>query len=154
MTDAAFLKTFDLFNGLMAPQLQVLADVCHEVTLNRGETILNESGATDDVYMIVRGEVEVVLGAQGAEAHIPNPPSPLSVGRLGAGQTFGEMALVDQGPRSATVRCVADATQLLVMSRNDFIRLCEEDHSLGYVVMRNIAADLAFKLRTRNLARI
>jgi CRP/FNR family transcriptional regulator, cyclic AMP receptor protein len=158
LTDAAFLSKFDLFNGLTPSQLQAVTTVCREVAMNRGDTILNESGATNDVYMIVQGEVEVVLGvqgAQGAELHPSSrPASPVSVGRLGAGQMFGEMALVDQGPRSATVRCVADATRLLAMQRGDFIRLCEEDHLLGYVVMRNIAADLAFKLRTRNLARI
>jgi CRP-like cAMP-binding protein len=56
------------------------------------------------------------------------------------------------GPRSATVRCSADASQLYVLRRNDFIRLCEQDTDIGYKVMRNLAADLSFKLRHRNLS--
>jgi CRP/FNR family transcriptional regulator, cyclic AMP receptor protein len=154
MTDAMFLKKFDVFNGLTAQQLQALAIICREVTMNQDDTILGEDRLSYEVYMIVQGEVEVLLGVHDGESHLSNHPGPLSLGRLGAGQMFGEMALVDQGPRSATVRCVADSTRLLAMQRSDFMRLCEEDHLLGYVVMRNIAADLAFKLRTRNLARI
>jgi CRP/FNR family transcriptional regulator, cyclic AMP receptor protein len=154
MTDGAFLMKFDLFNGLTAQQLQSLAAVCHEVTMNQGDTILDEDRVSYEVYMIVHGEVEVLLGMHNGEARLSNYPGPQSVGRLGAGQMFGEMALVDQGPRSATVRCVVDSTRLLAMQRSDFVRLCEQDHLLGYVVMRNIAADLAFKIRTRNLARI
>jgi CRP/FNR family transcriptional regulator, cyclic AMP receptor protein len=153
MTEAALLKTLDLFNGLTLQQLQALAAICRESTMRQGETVLDEDRASDEMYIIATGEVEVLLGVHG-EPHLSSSAGPVSVGRLGAGQVFGEMALVDQGPRSATVRCVADTTRLLTLQRSDFIRLCEQDHHLGYVVMRNIAADLAFKLRTRNLARI
>ncbi len=75
-----------------------------------------------------------------------------AVVQLGDGQIVGEMALVDRGPRSATVRVVSDGAVLQVISAGDFLRLCDEDHQLGYLVMRNMAADLSFKLRHRNLA--
>jgi CRP-like cAMP-binding protein len=61
------------------------------------------------------------------------------------------MALVDQGPRSATVRSISDNTVVLAIDRQGFVDLCERDNHLGYVVMRNMAADLSFKLRHRNL---
>jgi len=64
---------------------------------------------------------------------------------------FGEMALVDRGARSATVRCVEDGTVLYVIPRKDFWALCDNDHHIGFIVMRNIAFDLSFKLRHRNL---
>ncbi|GAG41297.1 unnamed protein product, partial [marine sediment metagenome] len=47
---------------------------------------------------------------------------------------------------------VADGTVLYAISRDDFIELCDEDTRIGYVIMRNIAADLSFKLRHYNLA--
>ena len=156
MTDAAFLKTLDLFNGLTLQQLQALAAICRELVIRQGETVLDEDRVDrtgDEMYIIAAGEVEVLLGVHG-EPRASSVSGPVSIRRLGAGQVFGEIALVDQGPRSATVRCVADITRLLTLQRGDFIRLCEQDHCLGYVVMRNIAADLAFKLRTRNLAGI
>jgi CRP-like cAMP-binding protein len=61
------------------------------------------------------------------------------------------MALVDRGPRSATVRAISKETIVQVISRDDFEELCEKNHHLGYVVMRNIAADLSFKLRHQHL---
>ena len=62
------------------------------------------------------------------------------------------MALVDHGPRSATVRALTDNTVVQIVNREDFVRLCDGNHHMGYVVMRNMAADLSFKLRHRNLA--
>jgi CRP/FNR family cyclic AMP-dependent transcriptional regulator len=49
------------------------------------------------------------------------------------------------------VRCVEDGTVLYVIPSEGFSSLCESDHHIGYLVMRNIAADLSFKLRHRNL---
>ena len=89
--------------------------------------------------------MEVVLGT-------PSMPGPMPIVHLGKGQIFGEVALVDRGLRSATVNTVADGTVLYAISRDDFIELCDEDTRIGYVIMRNIAADLSFKLRHYNLA--
>jgi CRP-like cAMP-binding protein len=61
------------------------------------------------------------------------------------------MALIDRGERSATIRALEDGTELFVIPREDFWTLCDADHHIGYIVMRNIAFDLSFKLRHRNL---
>jgi CRP-like cAMP-binding protein len=61
------------------------------------------------------------------------------------------MALIDRGPRSATVRCVSDTCLLLVIEHTAFEALCAADQQVGLVVYRNLAADLAFKLRHRHL---
>ena len=74
---------------------------------------------------------------------------PLQV-TLGQGQSFGEMGLVDRGPRSATVRADSD-TDLYAINCEQFLELCELLPQLGFQVMLNIAADLSFKLRHRNL---
>jgi CRP-like cAMP-binding protein len=71
---------------------------------------------------------------------------------LGRGQIFGEMALVDHGPRSATVRAVTNGTILQAIRRQEFNRLCEANHHLGFIVMRNMASDLSFKVRHRHMA--
>jgi CRP-like cAMP-binding protein len=62
------------------------------------------------------------------------------------------MSLIDSGLRSATVRCTSDGSELYVIRRDDFVELCEQDTDIGYIVMRNLAAELSFKLRHRNLA--
>jgi CRP-like cAMP-binding protein len=70
---------------------------------------------------------------------------------LGPGQIIGEMALVDQGPRSASVRATSNPTVVQAIQRADLDALCQQETRIGYVIMRNLAADLSFKMRHRNL---
>ncbi len=152
MVPVEFLKKIALLNGLSDEEIAQVAEVCRETVVNRGDVILEENAPSDAMYIIHEGMVEVILepGKVTPEALAAPAPTPLLA--LGRGQVFGEMGLVDRGARSATVRCAADNTRLLVIRRDDFLRLCEEDTRIGYVVMRNIAKDLSFKLRVRNLA--
>ena len=73
---------------------------------------------------------------------------------LGKGQVIGEMALIDQGYRSASVRATSKGAKLYKIESEDFYKVCEENNHIGFVVMRNLAIDIAFKLRHRNLAEL
>jgi CRP-like cAMP-binding protein len=92
-----------------------------------------------------------VLVSRGTIPDVPGPPQMKPIVELGPGQSFGEMALIDRGVRSATVRCVQDGTSLYVIPRQALLALCDRDPQIGYMLMRNIASDLSFKLRHRNL---
>ncbi|RME33253.1 MAG: cyclic nucleotide-binding domain-containing protein [Thermoflexia bacterium] len=144
------LKGSDLFCDLADEDIQRLAAIGHWATYNAGETIIQEGDPSEELYLIEKGMVEVVV-PRGTVPDIPGPPEPQTVVRLGEGQMFGEMGLVDQGRRSATVRALVDGTTVFVIPREAFLNLCESCHSIGYIVMRNIARDLSFKLRHRNL---
>ena len=61
------------------------------------------------------------------------------------------MALLDQGARSASVIAIEDGTTVYGISSQDFMNLCKTDTAIGYVMMRNMALDLSFKLRHKNL---
>jgi CRP-like cAMP-binding protein len=69
---------------------------------------------------------------------------------LYGGQSFGEMVLLGGATRSATVTCV-DACVFLVIKERDFASLCDRNPRIGYTVMRNMASDLSYKLRSSNL---
>jgi CRP-like cAMP-binding protein len=139
------LRRAELFEGLTPKEFQKISALCREQRCLAGETITRQGAGGDSLYVVCDGFVEVSLSG-------PEPDmTPRTVVHLGRGQIFGEMALVDQGPRSATVRSITDHTVVQAIDRQAFMRLCEEDHHLGYVVMRNMAADLSFKLRHRNL---
>lgn len=143
------LKGVELFEGLTDEQLARLGALCVERTYRKGETIFAQ-GEPGDIMGIVRdGFVEVVVGPEGSESGLP----PKTVVNLGAGQVFGEMALVDRGARSATVRAVTDPTVVNMIEREAFTQLCESDTQIGYIVMRNMSADLSFKVRHRHLSR-
>lgn len=145
MTDIKpFLRKFDLFNGLNDEQIGRVAAICHEVTYQAGETILEKNSPSDESYLIRSGAVEVILSPEDSESG-----TDFTQVTLGQGQTFGEMALLDRGARSATVRCAANNSQFYTFNRDEFLRLCEEDTHIGYIVMRNMAVDISFKLRHR-----
>ena len=150
MSVTELLQRSELFSGLEFEQIEQIAALGREVVYKAGDTIIRENEPSDEMYVIRSGMVEVLV-SKGVIPDVPGPPQLTSLVRLGRGQLFGEMALVDRGARSATVRCVENDTMLIRIPRRAFWSLCDSDHHIGYVVMRNIAADLSFKLRHRNL---
>lgn len=145
MKSTELLARVELFDGLSETEIDALAQVCRELTFASGEEITSQGQPGDELFIVMDGFVEVNRSLPTGE----EPPRTMV--RLGTGQIFGEMALVDHGLRSATVIAASDETCVLVIHRQDFERLCETNHHLGYIIMRNIAADLSFKVRHLNL---
>ena len=148
-----YLRQSELFAGLPDAKIQQIIAIGKEKTFNSGETIIAEGDPSNDMYLVEEGMVEVLVKS-GTIPDSPGPPELTPVVQLGQGQLFGEMALVDMGARSATIRAISDDTRIFVVPRDAFWSLCETDHHIGYIVMRNIALDLSFKLRHRNLPRL
>jgi len=143
-----FLKRLDMFNGLSDEQLSKVAALCTELSYKPGDIILNIRDIADNFNLIRVGTVQIITNPDVLETKPELADSVLVT--LGEGQSFGEMGLVDRGARSATVRAVSD-TEVYAINCGEFLALCHEDTYLGFLVMRNIAADLSFKLRYRNL---
>ncbi|HHH40795.1 MAG TPA: cyclic nucleotide-binding domain-containing protein [Chloroflexi bacterium] len=90
------LKQADIFYDLSDTQLQMVASLCGERHCKMGETIFEEQSASDDLYVIARGEVDIlinpgIVGAQPAQAE------PVTIATLRSGQIFGEIALWTRG---------------------------------------------------------
>jgi CRP-like cAMP-binding protein len=147
MDTIELLKGVDIFEGLSDQELQRIAGICREARYAKGQTVTAQGEEGDELYIVRDGLVEVLVSEAGESGL-----SPRTVVNLGTGQVVGEMALVDRGPRSATVRCVTDAV-MNVIERDAFEALCQSDAHTGMVVYRNLAADLSFKLRHRHLSR-
>ena len=139
------LQGVDLFEGLSTEELEKVAAICSKRYYRLGDVITRQGEPGDELYIITDGFVEVVLGGRSSG-------SARVVVSLGSGQITGEMALLDQGPRSATIRAASDPTAVQVIKRPGFEKLCQDNTHIGYIVMRNLAADLSFKLRHRNLS--
>jgi CRP-like cAMP-binding protein len=73
------------------------------------------------------------------------------IATLRRGQNFGEVALVDEGLRSASACASQNDTRLLIIQRDKLIMLCDTYPQLGYRLMYNLAADLAMKMRNTDL---
>lgn len=139
------LGRVELFEGLSPDDLEAVAKICHPRAFRAGDVITRQGDQGSELFIVSEGLVEVVRDNPG------DPNAPHAVVNLGRGQIFGEMSLVDRGPRSASVRSVGDDTLVQVLRGEEFDRLCRDNLRVGYVVMRNMAADLSFKLRHRHL---
>lgn len=95
------------------------------VAFKAGDTILSEGDDGDTAFFIVTGTVEILVG-KGASAR--------SVGTLGTGEVFGEMCLIEPGPRSATVRALTDS-ECLASSYQEFIDAIEAhpERAVGFM---------------------
>ncbi len=142
MSVADLLKETALFSGLSDDELGAVVNLCVERSFPAGSIVIRQGDVGDEMFIIQEGQIEIVVVGSRPE---------LRVVVLGKGQILGEMSLLDMGFRSATARTAMAAT-LQVIKQADFTALCEQDYRIGYAVMRNLAADLSFKLRHRNLA--
>jgi CRP/FNR family cyclic AMP-dependent transcriptional regulator len=137
------LRSVEIFAGLSGEQLSTLANIFTTHQLKEGEVLFSQGDEASDLFLVSEGFVEVVREAtEEAEGKV--------IVNLGPGQSVGEMALVDRGTRSATIRAVTDDTVVVSMSSDNFEKFCEENTEIGYRIMRNIAADLSFRLRRRD----
>jgi CRP/FNR family cyclic AMP-dependent transcriptional regulator len=133
-----------IFSGLSQDDLEGIAKLCQQRVYNQNDVILSEGEGSNELFVIGQGMVEVSISMSGETSN------PLM--NLGVGQVVGEMALVDRGARSATVRAMKDETVLYVIPHKVFHQLCEKDNHIGFIVMRNLAAEMSLKLRYRNIA--
>ncbi|MCA9934918.1 MAG: cyclic nucleotide-binding domain-containing protein [Ardenticatenaceae bacterium] len=138
-------KRVQLFNGLTEAELADVAAICREVIVAPGEQIIAQNTTGSEMYVVAEGAADVYI--QGLE-------DSRSLVVLGKGQVIGEMALIDQGYRSASVRATKEGATLYLIESGDFYRLCQENYHIGYVAMRNMSIDLSFKLRHRNLTEL
>jgi CRP-like cAMP-binding protein len=151
MSIQSTLALSEFFYGLSDAHLDLIAGACELETYQKGQVLIQESERSDELYVIGDGAVEILINP----ALVADQEQALEhvvVAELRQGQAFGEMSLVDQGIRSATVRVSEDNTSVLRLSRTRLMKLCDEHTDLGYSLMKNLAIDLATKMRNTDLS--
>ena len=143
------LKQADIFDGLTATQMELIGSICSEKQYNSGDTLFKENTPGDGLYVIVNGSVEIQVDPSLVAGHHVGDPYTLAT--LRRGQSFGEISMVDEGYRSASARVVQYDTRLIHIPREALMLLCDTYPALGYRLMRNLAADLAMKIRSTDL---
>ncbi len=137
------LRSVELFEGLTDDDLTEIAAICAQRQFKDGDVLAKQGDVGSELFIVSAGLVEVAVRERTVARVVVN---------LGVGQLIGEMSLVDGGPRSATVKVIHDPTTVQVIQHDEFQALCQRNTRIGYLVMLNIAADLSFKLRHRNLS--
>lgn len=97
-----------------------------------GETIIEAGEEGDSAFVVVSGAVEVIVGRR---------DSAQVVGVLHTGEVFGEMCLIEPGPRSATIKASED-TECLVVSYEEFISAIEDNPSRAVAFMKTLVRRL------------
>jgi CRP/FNR family transcriptional regulator, cyclic AMP receptor protein len=145
------LKQADILADLSNSQIELFAAICQEKAFNAGTTIVREGSNSSDIYILVDGHVYVEVNP-GLVSKQPDMNSQsVVIATLWRGQSFGEMALVDEGLRSASIRTGENGCKVICTSREQLLALCEKYPQLGFRLMYNLAADLALKIRTTDI---
>ncbi|HEY3612163.1 MAG TPA: cyclic nucleotide-binding domain-containing protein [Gaiellales bacterium] len=121
------LEQVPLFSGLSKRHLGRVASVVAHRHCVAGETLVQAGTAGDAFYVVLDGEAAV---------DVPSGPIPLA-----AGTFFGEMAIIDGAPRSATVTAVSDMV-LLVIARDRFLALLESEPTVALALLTTLAGRL------------
>jgi CRP-like cAMP-binding protein len=140
------LRRVEIFGSLTDEDMLQLASLCRVQKTGANQAVFNEGDDGDELMIIMEGCVRVSLMTRSSQGAM----TPSTINMLYSGQSFGEMVLLGGATRSATVTCV-DPCVFLVIQEREFAALCEKNPRIGYKVMRNLASDLSYKLRSSNL---
>jgi CRP/FNR family transcriptional regulator, cyclic AMP receptor protein len=124
--------------------MEKIASLCKTKMIKRGRAIIQEGEYGDDLFIIARGEIEIVKKTLQKDEYT------VTTLNAGSGSVYvGELALIDNEMRSATVIAKSDC-RCLVIDRNVFIAFGDENPSIGLTITRMIAGQLSQKLRKAN----
>jgi CRP/FNR family cyclic AMP-dependent transcriptional regulator len=124
-----FLETIPLFSACSRHEIATIARAANAITVHAGEALAHEGQPGHEFFVVIDGIARVTLRGE-------------TLATLGPGNYVGELALLDLGPRSATVEAETDM-ELLVIEKKDFMRLLDDVPILA----RRMLTGLALRLR-------
>ena len=127
------LRNVPLFSVLPEGQLGLLTGLVTRKSYPRGTTIISAGDLTDSLFVIISGRLKVMMSDDEGREVI------LAI--LGSNEFFGEMGLLDDSPRSASVVAL-EACELLTLSKRDFKKCLSENFELSMAVMRGLVRRL------------
>lgn len=139
------LQGVDIFSGLSAQELELIAKVCRQRTYQAGERCGTQGEVTDELLIVNGGKVAI-------ETRIEVAPYTQTLGLtvLAKGNVFGWSALVEPHILTASARCIEKA-QIIYIKASDLQRTFKERPSIECVAMKNLATIISYRLRdTRN----
>ncbi|MBP5281595.1 MAG: cyclic nucleotide-binding domain-containing protein [Lachnospiraceae bacterium] len=143
MDHIATLRGFPLLSNIQDGDLKILSGMLKERHTKTGENVITEGESGDEMFVLVEGTVDVIKSTIFGDKFV--------VATLDAKShcVFGEMALIDNDKRSATVKAKTDCTTLSI-ARKDFDRFCNEHPRSGVELLKLISTNLVRNIRTEN----
>jgi len=131
------LRAMPIFGGLRNETLNLVLDHSDRRTFESGDFFFREGDPGEFIYVLESGAALVERLWNGA---------PIILARLGVGDCFGEMSLVDLQPRAASVRAET-SVQAIEIPYRVFVTLCREDTEQYTVIMMNLGREISRRLR-------
>ena len=138
------LRRLPLFATLSRRELRVVDGLLHERRYLKGEVVFDEGEEAQALYVIIAGRVLICRQAQ---------PESGRITEIDAGAVFGELALLDNAPRSAQARAAEDCS-LASFSRGDFESLLDSHLVIASKISLQLARQLGRQLRARTSASV
>jgi HEAT repeat protein len=113
------VKGINIFEGLSVSELAAIASITEELDCKKDEIVIKEGDAGETMYLIINGTVSVLKGVEKEGAR------EVELARMGAGDYFGEMALLEDTVRSASIKTAEDS-RFLVLHKQEFTEIVRE----------------------------
>ncbi|MCF6257346.1 MAG: Crp/Fnr family transcriptional regulator [Gammaproteobacteria bacterium] len=127
------LRNIALFSGLSETEMAAVSSLAVTRSFPKNTLVICEGDVSDSLYVVLSGKVKVFLSDEEGKE--------VTLNMQGAGEYFGELAILDEAPRSASVMTVED-TKLAVLSKAAFEKCMEQHATIALVVMRGLACRL------------
>ncbi len=149
MIDQQFFQKIFLLQDMAADELQAILKIARFQTYPAGAVIIHEGEAGTSMFIMREGEVDITKRLSLVlDEEVPRERIIIRL-KADEGVCFGEMALLENEPRSATVTAATDC-RLLEITREDFLRLIQQDRDLGCKLLLRLAQLLSRHLRKTN----
>jgi CRP/FNR family transcriptional regulator, cyclic AMP receptor protein len=126
------LRRVPIFSEIEPARLKLLAFMSERVGFDPGKRLMRQGDPADAAYLIIDGHAEVIL---------ETPGGPVVVATLGANEIVGEMGILGNVPRAATV-CAKDRLIALRISKEPFMRMVREFPNMAVSIMQELAQRL------------
>lgn len=144
--ETEILKTIRFFNGLSEEELGLVAEICQNGTYAPGELCQKEGVPDCRISLIVTGQA-------GVEFHLNNVAfgnKEIVLYTLKEGDVFGWTSLINTAPWSS-LRAL-EPIEVLYIDSEEFLRLCDTNTHIGYVLMKNLASLIASRFKRQRMA--
>lgn len=135
------LKHIPLFKDLSRYELNIITKAIYERNFSAGEYLFEAGQPGASMFIIREGEVQIIQPSPGGED--------VELARLSDGEFLGELALLDNSPRSASAFTVKP-TKTLAIFRSDLDKLLKTHPALGGKVMKKLAIIIGIRLKATN----
>jgi CRP/FNR family transcriptional regulator len=136
-----FLRNVTIFNSLSTDELDLISKICIQKTFVENEFLFNENDSGNELYIIESGNVEIL------KSTVADQMKSLTI--LKEGDFLGEFSLFNDFKRSANAKSITKAI-IYSIGKDDFNKLLESNHSLGYKIMKNMVQQIGIRLNKTN----